>query len=78
MQDPHLGGNSVQEAEARKKHAQERQQQAIKQAALDREHRVEDRWPWISPNGKVCSMQKPALISLNGKACSMQTCIDLP
>ena len=53
LQDPHLGGNTLEEAEARKKHALERAQQASKQAALDQEQRIETRWPYVSPCGKV-------------------------
>lgn len=52
-QDPHLGGDTLEEAEARKRHAEERQQGAIRQAALDQERGVEIRWPYISPRGKV-------------------------
>ena len=52
-QDPHLGGDTLEQAEARKKHAEERQQQAMRQAALDAEQRIETRWPYISPGGKV-------------------------
>jgi len=52
-QDPHLGGDTVEEAEARKKHAEERRQEAVQQAALDQERGLEMRWPYISPRGKV-------------------------
>ena len=52
-QDPHLGGDILEQAEARKKHSEERQQQAIRQAVLHAEQRIETRWPYISPCGKV-------------------------
>ncbi|KAL0029572.1 hypothetical protein WJX79_005057 [Trebouxia sp. C0005] len=52
-EDPHLGGNTAAEAEARKKHAEERRQEAVQQAALDQERGVEMRWPYVSPRGKV-------------------------
>ena len=52
-QDLHLGGDTREQAEARKKHSEERQRQAIRQAVLDAEQRVEMRWPYISPCGKV-------------------------
>ena len=53
IQDPHLGGNSVADAEARKAHAEERRQQALEQATAYREHRIETRWPYMSPCTKV-------------------------
>ena len=52
-QDPHLGGDTPEQAELRKEHAEERQQQAVRQAILDAEQRIEMRWPYISPCGKV-------------------------
>ena len=48
-----MGGDTPEEAEARKRHADERQQQAIRQAALNEEQGIEMRWPYVSPRGKV-------------------------
>ncbi len=46
-------GETVEEAEARKQHAEERRQQALQQDALHQEQRLETRWPYVSPCGKV-------------------------
>lgn len=62
-QDPHLGGDTLEEAEARKRHAEERRQQAIRQAALDDEQGTEMRWPYISPRGRVTPTLAPGCIT---------------
>ena len=76
-QDPHLGGNTAAEAQARKKHAEERRQEAVQQAALDQERGVEMRWPYVSPRGKVQHWLKEPNEGTCTLLCSMlHTCPD--
>ncbi|DBA93258.1 TPA: hypothetical protein ACH3X2_003549 [Trebouxia sp. C0005] len=76
-EDPHLGGNTAAEAEARKKHAEERRQEAVQQAALDQERGVEMRWPYVSPRGKVQHWLKEPNEGTCTLLCSMlHTCPD--
>lgn len=49
----------MEEAEARKKHAEERRKHSLQQAAEFREHRIETRWPYMSSCSKVYKVTKP-------------------
>ena len=53
LQDPHLGGNTPEEATARAKRAEERRQRIAQDMAAEEGDLPETRWPYVSKRAKV-------------------------